>query len=377
MGFLLKHIMKPRLLLIALAFGAITLSVHGRSIPQPKKTKAQIAILLDTSSSMNGLIHQAKSQLWKIVNSIPETEQGKQVESIEVALYEYGNANLSVANHWIRQVTPLTKDLDEVSKQLFRLSTSGGDEYCGTVIDEALTSLEWDPSPQTYKVIFIAGNEAFTQGQIDPATACRKALSKGVTVNTIHCGDSLTGINGGWKTGALAAEGQFLNIDQDKKVAHVEAPQDKIIIELSAKLNKTYYGYHKNGSKKIKRQLEEDLAAEQLKQEGAALNRAITKSSQSLYNNAHWDLLDACKDDYEALKTAEESFLPKEIQGKTLDEKKKWIQASQTKRKKIQTQIQSLNKERSEWLRKNKSEAKTDETLDKAIIKTLQMQLKK
>ncbi len=37
-------------------------------VPQQKESKIQIAILLDTSSSMDGLIEQAKSQLWKIVN---------------------------------------------------------------------------------------------------------------------------------------------------------------------------------------------------------------------------------------------------------------------------------------------------------------------
>jgi hypothetical protein len=35
-----------------------------------KKAKVQIALLLDTSNSMDGLIDQAKSQLWKIVNEM-------------------------------------------------------------------------------------------------------------------------------------------------------------------------------------------------------------------------------------------------------------------------------------------------------------------
>jgi hypothetical protein len=36
----------------------------------------QLAILLDTSNSMDGLIDQAKSQLWKIVNEMSRSKKG-------------------------------------------------------------------------------------------------------------------------------------------------------------------------------------------------------------------------------------------------------------------------------------------------------------
>ena len=98
----------------------------------------QIAILLDTSSSMDGLIEQAKSQLWKIVNEFNDAKQGDKTPVVQVALYEYGNTNLSIGTNYIRQVLPFTRDLDQVSEQLFKLTTNGGDEYCGAVIREAL-----------------------------------------------------------------------------------------------------------------------------------------------------------------------------------------------------------------------------------------------
>jgi hypothetical protein len=40
-----------------------------------KQPVVQIALLLDTSSSMDGLIAQAKSQLWKIVNEFINAKQ--------------------------------------------------------------------------------------------------------------------------------------------------------------------------------------------------------------------------------------------------------------------------------------------------------------
>ena len=74
----------------------------------------QLAILLDTSGSMEGLIAQAKTQLWKIVNQFIAAKQGGKVPIVQVALYEYGNSGLSQDTQWIRQIQPLTRDLDKI-----------------------------------------------------------------------------------------------------------------------------------------------------------------------------------------------------------------------------------------------------------------------
>ena len=56
-----------------------------------KKTKIQVAILLDTSGSMQGLIEQAKSRLWNIVNTLTTLKYKGETPEIEIALYEYGS----------------------------------------------------------------------------------------------------------------------------------------------------------------------------------------------------------------------------------------------------------------------------------------------
>ena len=40
-----------------------------------EENRIQVALLLDTSNSMDGLIEQAKTQLWKIVNELTSAEQ--------------------------------------------------------------------------------------------------------------------------------------------------------------------------------------------------------------------------------------------------------------------------------------------------------------
>lgn len=126
-----------------------------------------LALLLDTSNSMDGLIDQAKSQLWKIVNELSQARCGDGTPpNIRIALYEYGNSGLPVASGYIRLVSPLTDDLDVVSEKLFALRTNGGNEYCGQVIKTSLDELEWSSSANDLKMIFIAGNEPFDQGHV-------------------------------------------------------------------------------------------------------------------------------------------------------------------------------------------------------------------
>src|SRR5262249_26981284 len=154
---------------------------------------------------------QAKSQLWTIVQQFAKAKKHGQTPVLRVALFEYGNTRLPASEGYIRQVVPLTDDLDKISECLFGLTTSGGDEYCGQVIDEALKRLDWSKEAGGFKAIFIAGNEPFTQGPVSYRDACKRAIEHGVVVNTIHCGDSGTGVEGKWQDGAQLAEGEFFN----------------------------------------------------------------------------------------------------------------------------------------------------------------------
>jgi hypothetical protein len=51
------------------------------SSENPTNNSVQLAILLDTSNSMDGLIEQAKTQLWKIVNEMARSKRdGKNIK---------------------------------------------------------------------------------------------------------------------------------------------------------------------------------------------------------------------------------------------------------------------------------------------------------
>src|SRR5690606_7461084 len=66
--------------------------------------KIKMALLLDTSSSMDGLIEQAKSQLWEIVNTLALAKKAGNYAELEIALYQYGNSGLSSREGYIQKV---------------------------------------------------------------------------------------------------------------------------------------------------------------------------------------------------------------------------------------------------------------------------------
>lgn len=331
--------------------------------------RVQIALLLDTSNSMDGLIDQAKTQLWKVVNTFIDARRDGKAPVVEVALYEYGNNDNAVGNDWVRLVSPMTRDLDSLSRELFALDTNGGEEYCGAVIQRALGDLSWDDRESTYKVIFVAGNEPFTQGRVDARAACKEALSKNVIVNTIHCGNRQDGISGSWHDGAALAGGDFLIIDQDKAVAHVDAPQDKRISELGRKLNRTYLGYGHRKELAAANQLLADVDAAKNAAAGAPVQRAVTKASVN-YSNAGWDLCDAVREGKIDPAKLEAEDLPAEMRELPPGQRAEFIKETASKRALIQEEIKTLNREREAHVASELKKLAGDvgQTLDQAMI---------
>ena len=339
--------------------------------------RVQIAILLDTSGSMSGLIEQAKTQLWQIVNQFATATRNGKRPRLTVALYEYGKSSIPASEQHLRMILPLTDDLDKVSEELFALRTNGGEEYCGTVIQAAVRSLQWSGSNQDYKAIFIAGNEPFTQGGIDYRQACRDAITKGVIVNTIFCGAHDQGIATQWKDGAMLADGSYASIDQNRKVVAIAAPQDKELAALGQELNGTYLAYGKRGRAGAANQIAQDSNSSGLSPSNMA-SRAATKASAH-YRNGAWDLVDALETGAVKLDQVKQADLPKPMQGMTPEQRKDYLEAQTKKRAELQAKIQKLAAERKKYIAQKRRETATggQKTLDEVMISTISEQAAK
>jgi len=372
---LLRHyriLSRPLVFLVAFLFMGFTTDKVNVVAPAKGQT-IMIALLLDTSNSMDGLIDQAKSQLWKIVNEVAAAKSGdgKQPD-IEIALYEYGNDGLSSYEGYIRQVSALTDDLDVISEKLFSLTTNGGNEFCGQVIKTALNQLAWSASNADLQMIFIAGNEPFTLGSVSYELACGAAKEKGVVVNTIYCGDLNDGIALSWKRGADLTGGTFMTIEQNSKTVYVPTPYDHQIAALNDKLNATYVYYGASGEYRKEQQILQDENAASYGLANIA-ERSFCKSSHA-YKNSSWDLVDAAKDNEKVIAETKSDDLPTEMRTMTIEQRKVYIKQKSEERTKIQVEIQSLNKKRLEYIFKNTPQSSKDKMLDASMMKAIREQ---
>nr|WP_294927349.1 VWA domain-containing protein [uncultured Flavobacterium sp.] len=352
--------MKSKLFISALFAIVISFVSCNSSNANPKKdtrikkpvtaetTKIQVALLLDTSSSMDGLIDQAKSRLWNIVNTLTTLKYEGKTPDIEIALYEYGNSGLSEKSNYIRKITPFSTDLDLISEQLFALRTNGGNEYCGAVIQDATKELKWASENNSMKLIYIAGNEGFDQGTINYKEAISNALKNDIYVNTIFCGNKTEGINIHWKDGADYGKGKYFNIDSNQAVQYIATPYDDEISKCDEKINKTYINYGSKGHEKKRNQVMQDQNAKKVSNANYT-DRAVSKS-KAVYKNESWDLVDKVKDDKSAISKIKKEELPTELQSKSTAELQKIVEEKTKERETIQKEISVLAKKRQEYI---------------------------
>jgi hypothetical protein len=343
--------------------------------PVAPAPKIQLAILLDTSGSMDGLIDQAKSQIWKVVNTLVSLKKAGAKPTLEVALYHYGNDGISPAEEHVQMLLAFTTDLDEVSSKLFALRTDGGSEFCGAAIGKATSELAWSSNPDDLKLIIIAGNEPFTQGKVDYKAAVPGAVKRGIIVNTVHCGDLKTGIDSMWKDGATLGEGTYSAIETNAVSQHIESPFDADIVRLGGLLNDTYIAFGTRAAYGASNQVEQDANAATAAP-SARVERAVSKST-SAYRNDSWDLVDAFssgKMTKEQVEKLTKDELPNDMQQIDPKERVAYIQGKAAHREKMQKELGELNRKREDFVSKARAQqAGTNPaaTLEDAIVTSL------
>ena len=370
--------MRSRMLAAALiAFCGVTADRARATAAETTGKTIEVAILLDTSNSMDGLIESAKAKLWTIVNDLAKIEP---TPTLRVALYQYGNDNLDRGNGWVRKELDLSGDLDEAYKMLNALKTRGGTEYATRVTRDALNELKWSDDKDALRLIFVCGNEPVNQDKTNSLEAVAEiARKKGVFVNTIYCGQATHPEANLWKEFATMAGGKYMNIDQDKVRTQVviKTPHDAELLKLNDKLNSTYvsYGGKSGEEKRLNQGLQDANAAKAAP--GAALDRLGTKVG-ALYRNDAWDLVDRMKNDPKFdIKLLKEEELCDEMKKLKPEERVEFVKKKAAERDAMRKQIDELNAKRSVYIQqemKKQPRSEGDKAFDEAIRSTIREQ---
>jgi hypothetical protein len=316
-----------------------------RPDPKPVQKTVDLAICLDTSGSMEGLINAARTKLWSVVN---ELATARPTPVLRVALLTYGSAGTEQDGYVITQ-TPFTTDLDLVSEKLFRLTTNGGTEYVGRVVKTAVDALQWG-GPDAAKILFVAGNESADQDRAAPfREVVKHAAGLGVRVNSIYCGDPDDADAPGWREVAALGLGRYASIDHNQGTVVVATPFDAELAELSQKINKTYLGYGRLAKEAGERQSAQDANAAGAAP-GAAAGRAASKAG-ALYDNSGWDLVDKSREkDFDLAKVPVED-LPEDMRAMTLEQRQAHLAKKTAERAEIQARIKDLDAKRQAAIR--------------------------
>lgn len=341
-------------------------------VTPPPNPVVDIAICLDTSGSMDGLIDSARQKIWAIVNEFVFAEP---MPTLRVALLTFGNDGHHAENGWVKQEVGLTEDLDMVSKLLFDQTTNGGTELVGRVVSEATRNLNWSQEFGALKLIVVAGNESADQDTVVRfGDASKLAITADIMVNAIYCGALTDAEAAGWQQVARLADGQFAAIDHQSGTLVMETPLDAQLAALSDDLNQTYLAFGANGSWNFRNQAAQDSNAAGLNNEAAA-SRAFCKAN-GLYNCASWDLVDATKQEGFDIGQVKIEDLPEEMRVMTVEQQMSYIDENGAKRAGLQQQINELGAQRQQFIEAELKKQQLDNTnsFDHAFREALRSQ---
>ncbi|RPJ06384.1 MAG: VWA domain-containing protein, partial [Spirochaetaceae bacterium] len=221
---------------------AVLLSAGLLGAENAKKPRVQVVFVLDTTGSMSGLIQAAKDKIWAIASTLATA---KPAPDISMGLVGYRDRG----DEYITKFTSLSFDIDKVYADLMSYAAGGGgdgEESVNQALNEAVTKLEWDKDPETYRVIFLVGDwppHMDYSNDVKYQETCRSAKEKGIIINTIQMGPLAQTIPV-WKEIASLTNGQYFMIDGSMVHTHYDTPFDKDIAELAEKYDDTrvYYG---------------------------------------------------------------------------------------------------------------------------------------
>jgi Mg-chelatase subunit ChlD len=89
------------------------------TVPPAQSHSIEVVFILDTTSSMSGLIQAAKEKIWSIANTMASAQQNPDIRMGLVAFRDRGDA-------YITRVYDLSEDLDSMYASLMDFRAEGG-----------------------------------------------------------------------------------------------------------------------------------------------------------------------------------------------------------------------------------------------------------
>ncbi|RLU00657.1 vWA domain-containing protein [Ketobacter sp.] len=348
---------------------------HGHILHPNQRPQVEVVFVLDTTSSMSGLIDAAKNNIWSIASSMASADPEPDMRMGLVAFRDRGDA-------YVTWALDLSQDLDAMYLALSNFKAQGGGdgpESVNAALHAAVNNMAWSQDEQTYKVIFLVGDAPPHMDYADepqyPAII-EQARAKGIVVNCIQAGNQAD-TRKVWQQIASLNQGEFFQVEQGGNAIAVTTPFDEQIARLSRELDATKLFY---GSEEKRQRLQEkEKASRQL----FASVPASVQAKRAEYNTkaagadnlfADSELVEDVASGRVELDAVPEQSLPEPLLGLDKDERKKQVQQTAEKRQQLQAEIAELGKQRQAYIAAQLKSDDVAQSLDGKIYEAIRSQ---
>jgi Mg-chelatase subunit ChlD len=338
--------------------------------------RIEVVFVLDTTSSMSGLIDTAKEKIWSIATTMAQAEQAPEIHMGLVAFRDRGD-------DYVTRVVDLSTDIDSMYATLMQFQAAGGGdgpESVNAALADAVGNISWSQDSSSYRVIFLVGDAPPHMdyfGETRYPAIVREAADRGIVVNTIQCGDVQQTV-AAWTEIASLGNGRYMKVGQAGDAFAVTTPFDEALAQLSAQLDETRLFY---GSEAELEALDAKASATQSLHElasfAARARRAVFNSTASGVANLFGgnDLVDDIASGEIELDAVPTEQLPAALQALDRDAQAAELAAIASRRSDLQQKIERLASERAGYIEERVNEAEgADSSLDRQIFDVVREQ---
>ena len=338
----------------------------------------EVVFILDTTSSMSGLIQAAKEKIWSIATTMASAQQAPDIRMGLVAFRDRGDA-------YVTRVLDLSEDLDSMYASLMDFRAQGGGdgpESVNQALYDAVNRISWSTDESVYKVAFLIGDAPphmdYNNDVKFPVTL-QRAKQKGIVVNAIQSGQ-----NGStapvWQSIALLGDGEYFQVENSGNAVAVATPFDKQLSDLAASLESTrlYYGDEEAKASQKRKNVATSKLHDELS-EAALARRATYNATTSGESNflGKGELVEAISSGRVELDDIDKDDMPASLQALAPEEQMEIIGNQARRRDELKSEIKKLSESRSDYIRQEiAAKGGASESLDAKIFGAVKDQAK-
>lgn len=360
---------------MALSFAATGI-IPAFAAQQNKIERIEVAFVLDTTGSMEGLIDGAKRKIWTIANTIVDIQPDA---DIRMALIGYRDRG----DDYVIKSYDMSKDLQALYGNLTRFEADGGGddpESVNEALDAAVSKLTWSDKQGTRKIVFLVGDappHMDYKGERKYPEIITDARKDNIIVNTVQAGQDAETTNF-WKDIAERGAGRYMAIAQDGgPIEEVTTPYDQQIMQNQQQIDKTIMPY---GTRAQQAELTDKMSVKMAAPAAVQVENSkfySKRSSAKEVITGGGDLIDDVRNKKLEIAKIKDSELPADLKGKSEKERTETVEKKLLERAKLEEQMAGLVKQRDEYLAKAAAEGSknVDDSFDKVVSETLKQQL--